>query len=313
MTVEDITVTPDDVPSGSFQVSGVTIDNGGEGEGKISTTSYWCKGINVTHLDGSPQHAVGFEPIVTEGNERRVHHILLYQCPDMANDPEAATYSGNCWADSTPRTVKQCNFGSVVTAWAIGGEPSYFPTAAGMKVGEGGVGGGYYMMEVRAWYLCIYISDGTRLFARRLSHTHNFAHPSRGSLRSPSLRSPQIHYDNYDASTFNDSSGLRMLYTPTLRENDIGVMYTGALIGIDIPPNEERYDINARYGTSTYFGWHSRSPPLSHNFAHPSRGSLRSLQVSVDLHRQRSQCRNQSLQLPPSRSHRRRRREDLSV
>ncbi|GMH49226.1 hypothetical protein TrRE_jg495, partial [Triparma retinervis] len=57
---------------------------------------------------------------------------------------------------------------------------------------------------------------------------------------------PQIHYDNFDASTFNDSSGLRMLYTPTLRENDIGVMYTGALIGIDIPPNEERYDLNAR-------------------------------------------------------------------
>ncbi|GMH51979.1 hypothetical protein TrRE_jg11057, partial [Triparma retinervis] len=59
MAVDDVTVTPDDVPSGSFQVSGVMIQNGGEGEGKTSTTSYWCKGINVTHLGGSPQHAVG--------------------------------------------------------------------------------------------------------------------------------------------------------------------------------------------------------------------------------------------------------------
>ena len=56
----------------------------------------------------------------------------------------------------------------------------------------------------------------------------------------------EIHYDNYDASTFADSSGLRMLYTPTLRDNDVGVMYTGALPGIDIPPNEEHYDLNAR-------------------------------------------------------------------
>mmetsp|Transcript_9062 Transcript_9062/g.18318 ORF Transcript_9062/g.18318 Transcript_9062/m.18318 type:complete len:643 (-) Transcript_9062:35-1963(-) len=199
--VDDVTITPDDVPSQTFQFEGIMIDNGGE-DGPQGTTSYFCRGINATHLNDAPQHAIGFEPIITPGNEKKVHHILLYECPGLADDPEAASFSGNCWADSTPSNIKACNFGNVISAWAIGGEPSYFPPEAGMKVGNGAKHGGYYMME--------------------------------------------IHYDNYDSATFKDSSGLKMLYTPTLRPNDVGIMYTGALVGIDIPPNQERYDLNAR-------------------------------------------------------------------
>ena len=59
----------------------------------------------------------------------------------------------------------------------------------------------------------------------------------------------EVHYDNFDGVNFNDSSGLRMFYTPTLRPNDVGVMYTGALPGIDIPPGEESYELNARCPT----------------------------------------------------------------
>jgi len=36
-----------------------------------------------------------------------------------------------------------------------------------------------------------------------------------------------------------------MYYTPTLREHDLGVMYTGSLVGIDIPAGTTQ-DINAR-------------------------------------------------------------------
>ena len=56
----------------------------------------------------------------------------------------------------------------------------------------------------------------------------------------------EIHYDNYDGQEFVDSSGLKMYYTPTLRPNDGGTMYTGSLVGIDIPAGEEAFDLNAR-------------------------------------------------------------------
>ena len=56
----------------------------------------------------------------------------------------------------------------------------------------------------------------------------------------------EIHYDNYDNVEFTDSSGLRMSYTPTLRPHDIGVLYTGSLPGIAVPPGIEAFDLNAR-------------------------------------------------------------------
>jgi len=136
--VDDVTVTATDTPDSAFLIQGVMIDNGNVVEGgEKGTTSYWCRGVNTTQLEGD-FHAVGFEPIVTEGNEKKVHHILLYECPGMEKDKEAAEYSGNCWTDDTPRTVKNCNFGSVVSAWAVGGEPMYFPPEAGLRVGKAG-------------------------------------------------------------------------------------------------------------------------------------------------------------------------------
>ncbi|GMI07325.1 hypothetical protein TrVE_jg851 [Triparma verrucosa] len=192
--------------SGSIYIAGTQVTEGGADAETVKSlrTSYVCKGFSLEALDDDKYHGLQFSPIITEGNGAKVHHILLYQCPEMAGDAEAASYQGRCWGDDVPLTVRRCNFGTIVAAWAIGGGPTIFPPAAGMPFGNG-VENKHLLMEV--------------------------------------------HYDNFDGVNFNDSSGLRMFYTPTLRPNDVGVMYTGALPGIDIPPGEESYELNARCPT----------------------------------------------------------------
>jgi len=164
-------------------------------------TSYYCKTFSLETLDVSTFHAVQFNPIIEPGNKKKVHHILLYECPGLAYDSASANYEGRCWGDEAPSSVKNCNFGKVIAGWAIGGGPIMMPEVAGMRFGNG-IHNKYALME--------------------------------------------IHYDNYDGADFVDSSGLRMLYTPTLRQHDVGVLSTGALAGLHIPAGEESYSVNAR-------------------------------------------------------------------
>ena len=151
-------------------------------------------------LIGGTQHAIQFNPIVSPENIEKVHHILLYECDGMTEDEHA--YEGPCWNSDTPRKLNQCNFGKIVTAWAIGGGPNIWPPEAGFPLGSGTGQASHYLME--------------------------------------------IHYDNFDGLEFTDSSGIQMFYTPTLRDNDGGVLTTGSLVGIDIPPGEEEFDMNSR-------------------------------------------------------------------
>ncbi|GMI03346.1 hypothetical protein TrLO_g13982 [Triparma laevis f. longispina] len=205
--VEDVLVSSETTSlsagSGDIYIAGTQVNEAVNSPDSVKSlrTSYYCKGFSLEELDDAKYHGLQFSPIISEENKAKVHHILLYQCPKMADDPTAASYEGRCWGDDVPLTVRRCNFGTVVAAWAIGGGPTIFPPAAGMPFGLG-VENKHLLMEV--------------------------------------------HYDNFDGVDFNDSSGLRMHYTPNLRPNDVGVMYTGALPGIDIPPGEDSYELNAR-------------------------------------------------------------------
>lgn len=62
------------------------------------------------------------EPVVQEGNEGVVHHILLYQC-DHNNFPSSnLSYEGVGDSPDMPPAVKSCTGPSTIAAWAIGGE-----------------------------------------------------------------------------------------------------------------------------------------------------------------------------------------------
>jgi len=55
----------------------------------------------------------------------------------------------------------------------------------------------------------------------------------------------EVHYDNYDLAPFTDSSGVRLHFTESLRQHDLGVMAVGSGgPGIAIPPGNLQHDWN---------------------------------------------------------------------
>ena len=42
-------------------------------------TLYWCTMIRLPELPGK-HHMIGYHPILTPGNERYIHHMMLYEC-----------------------------------------------------------------------------------------------------------------------------------------------------------------------------------------------------------------------------------------
>ena len=61
------------------------------------------------------------DPIIQEGNEGVVHHMLLYECSD--DFPKSSlSYEGTLDSPDMPPAVKECAGPSIITAWAIGGQ-----------------------------------------------------------------------------------------------------------------------------------------------------------------------------------------------
>ncbi|XP_045193607.2 DBH-like monooxygenase protein 1 homolog [Mercenaria mercenaria] len=103
------------------------------------TTTYWCRGFKMPPI--GKHHMIKYEAVVTEGNELNVHHILLYRCnvdnPDHWDGKEGICYHQH-------RTLPQCS--NIIIAWAIGGEPFYFPDHVGFSIG-GPEDEAFYIME----------------------------------------------------------------------------------------------------------------------------------------------------------------------
>ena len=58
---------------------------------------------------------------MTEGNEAHVHHLLVYLCSGI-NDTHVGN-GGDCDGD-VGNEIRECSQGTVVAAWAVGGEVS---------------------------------------------------------------------------------------------------------------------------------------------------------------------------------------------
>ena len=58
---------------------------------------------------------------MTEGNEAHVHHLLIYLCNGL-NDIHVGN-GGDC-EDGVANEVAECRGGTIIAAWAVGGEVS---------------------------------------------------------------------------------------------------------------------------------------------------------------------------------------------
>nr|XP_015922103.2 DBH-like monooxygenase protein 1 isoform X2 [Parasteatoda tepidariorum] len=108
-------------------------------------TMYWCKIYKAPRVN-EKHHIVMVEPIVEEGNEQYVHHLVLYECvgadPDEF-DPHVQQRGHECRTPNMPDQFNKCD--GVAVAWAIGGESLIFPEHVGLPIDPGNPK--YYLLE----------------------------------------------------------------------------------------------------------------------------------------------------------------------
>ncbi|XP_077980021.1 DBH-like monooxygenase protein 1 homolog [Glandiceps talaboti] len=127
-------------------------------------TTYLCTGIALPKFDGK-HHLVKYEPVIQPGNEAVVHHIVVLQCFDYVNESLYHNYTSECFTPNMPEDWHTCT--TVAMAWAVGGQPFYFPEKAGMSVGGPG-DPTFFMLEVHYdnpdYKDTIYDSSGMRFY-----------------------------------------------------------------------------------------------------------------------------------------------------
>jgi len=96
-------------------------------------TFYHCKGFQLPTFSGK-RHMIKYEPIITPGNEKLVHHIILSYCPGHI-DPAMDGRGFDCYKGK-PQQLLNCF--SVMVAWAIGGQAFEFPDNVGFPLGSAG-------------------------------------------------------------------------------------------------------------------------------------------------------------------------------
>ncbi|XP_067142874.1 DBH-like monooxygenase protein 1 homolog [Centruroides vittatus] len=107
---------------------------------------YWCSLHKAPPLD-IKHHVIKIEAILQKGNERYIHHIVLYQCVGKKSDEgdKYLNYAGHhCYHRNMPRFFHQCQ--GLYAAWGIGGEPMIMPEEAGLPLG--GDEDPYFLLQV---------------------------------------------------------------------------------------------------------------------------------------------------------------------
>eukprot|EP01084_Bolivina_argentea_P186332 321214_1 len=152
-------------------------------------THYVCKLVELPHLN-TMNHIVKFEPIITNGNEATVHHIDLYHCPSENIVPDSPSIGFQEICDEWPNMPAVKNISDCASRM------------------------------VMAW------SIGQKSF---------FFPPNVGMEISGNDIDPlqyvtmQIHYDNPKLiPNITDSSGLRIYYTPILRNESAAILTIAA-------------------------------------------------------------------------------------
>ena len=169
-----------------------------------SRTHYWCKMHRSPDL-AEKHHIVGFNTAFQPGNEKYLHHIILYEClaPDGNDDDMFGQFvdepGHTCYVPTMPRHWWHCLSGVMRNAWGVGSPGEMLPDHVGQPMGG----------EERERYFLL-----------------------------------QMHYDNPDMDTgVVDNSGLSILYTDKLREHDVFHLNLGVSTNVRniIPPIQESF------------------------------------------------------------------------
>ncbi|KDR14580.1 MOXD1-like protein 1 [Zootermopsis nevadensis] len=166
-------------------------------------TLYWCKIFKVPSLQRK-HHIIGYEPVLQPGNERYIHHMLLYECVaphhfaslDSMFQKYVEHPGESCYSSAMPTEWDQCM--TAIVAWAIGSQGEFLPDHIGLPLADGDRAK-YFMLE--------------------------------------------IHYDNPGFRKVKDNSGIRIHYTEDLRQYDGGILVNGITITPlhIVPPYQREY------------------------------------------------------------------------
>ena len=103
-------------------------------------TSYWCTSHELP--SDKPYHITAISPVL---DGPWVHHVLVYECKFEFSD-EHRDFSGECRDGNMPSALEECNGGSPIAAWAVGGDTYRMPDHVGITMGDGGAR--HVLMEI---------------------------------------------------------------------------------------------------------------------------------------------------------------------
>jgi len=125
-TIENLPKLPNDTKTFNFTANKTTLPT--------KRTTYYYRMFEFPNLRGR-HDIIQIDPIIQEGNEGIVHHMLLYECDD--DFPRSnLSYEGTLGSPDMPPAVRQCAGPSVIAGWAIGGQSFSFPEHVGFSIGE---------------------------------------------------------------------------------------------------------------------------------------------------------------------------------
>lgn len=165
-------------------------------------THYWCRIFKAPELT-SKHHMIALEPLIQEGHEAYVHHMVLYEChvedAQVWFEQHVESKGAACYSPNMPAEWTFC-LATNAWAWAVGSEGEILPDHVGMPLGESYGGATYFMLE---------------------THYDN----------------PAIHQN------IIDSSGIRIHYTNQLRLHDTAMLLVGSEVNFlhMIPPRQELF------------------------------------------------------------------------
>uniref|UniRef100_UPI00358F684C uncharacterized protein n=1 Tax=Myxine glutinosa TaxID=7769 RepID=UPI00358F684C len=94
------------------------------------STVYSCTMFMLPNIS-TKHHLVKVEPVIQQGNERYVHHMILYSC--RRGTKELHRTEHRCYNKNMPDDFWSCV--GIIVAWAVGGQSFVYPKDVGFSLG----------------------------------------------------------------------------------------------------------------------------------------------------------------------------------
>jgi len=125
-TIDNIPKLPDDTKTFNFTNNKTALPT--------KRTTYYYRVFEFPEFQRR-HDIIRIDPIIQEGNQGVVHHMVLYECSD--DFPRSnVSYEGTLDSPDMPPAVEDCAGPTVIVAWAVGGASFYYPEHVGLSIGE---------------------------------------------------------------------------------------------------------------------------------------------------------------------------------